>query len=33
MRQKRATTSVWLYEKACPRCREPLAVSGGVSIE
>jgi hypothetical protein len=29
---KRATVSVWVYEKTCPMCSEPLAVSGGASI-
>jgi hypothetical protein len=33
MRWKRATVSVWVNENACPRCSDPLAVSGGVSIE
>src|SRR5687768_16382346 len=26
-------TSVWVYEKTCPTCREPLTVGGGVSME
>jgi hypothetical protein len=33
IRWKRAIVSVWVYENACPMCSEPLAVSGGVSIE
>jgi hypothetical protein len=33
IRWKRATVSVWVKEKACPMCSDPLAVSGGVSIE
>src|SRR5260221_13166060 len=33
MRRYRATVSVWVNEKTCPTCSEPLTVSGGVSME
>jgi len=32
IRQKRATVSVWVKEKTCPMCSDPLTVSGGVSM-
>jgi hypothetical protein len=32
MRWNRAMVSVWVYEKTCPTCSEPLTVGGGVSM-
>jgi hypothetical protein len=32
IRWKRAIVSVWVNEQTCPMCRDPLTVSGGVSI-
>ena len=32
IRWKRATVSVWVYEKTCPMCSSPDTVGGGVSI-